>query len=264
MLHGSTNRHVRFGAFEADLSAGEVFREGKRLPIQNKPFRILEVLLRSGGEMVDREQLLRDVWPDTHVGAQSLNTAVRKLRQALDDDGAEPRIIETVGSLGHRLLVPVEFPSSAEAGPKIYAPVTLAVMPFQNLDSPDDDPFSAGLTEHMIAQLWRMRRNLSVVVPVSATYFKGTQRDALNLGQDPDFDYVLNGSVLCGESNLRITARLVGTRDRVCLWSESYLYRKNRVLESQEQITRQIARAILQVLPVPQLAQARTAALNRF
>lgn len=262
MLHGHANGHVRFGAFEADLSTGELLREGKRFPIQNLPFRVLEVLLRAGGEMVERERLLREVWPDAHVGTQSLNTAISKLRRALNNIGANSQVIETLGSLGYRLSVPAEFPISAQDGSESLVPITLAVMPFQSLSSPENDSFSAGLTEHMIVELGRMHSSISVVVPVTATYSKEGQAIHLTTGSDPEVEYVLNGYVLPDTYSLIITARLVRTRDRICLWSEIYSCRKGAILQTHEQITRQIARAILQALPIPQLAQPRPATLR--
>jgi DNA-binding response OmpR family regulator len=88
--------HIRFAEFSADLATGEVYRGAERLVLQSKPFRILELLLRSAGSYVNRERIQQELWPNVHVdGQRCLNTAVRKLRKALGDNAAHSRLIET-------------------------------------------------------------------------------------------------------------------------------------------------------------------------
>jgi DNA-binding winged helix-turn-helix (wHTH) protein len=100
---------VRFGPYEADLTTGELRRDGTRVPLQDKPFQILALLLRRPGELVTREELRAQLWPaDTFVDFEhGLNTAVKKLRQALDDSADTPRFVETLPRRGYRFLGPV-------------------------------------------------------------------------------------------------------------------------------------------------------------
>lgn len=101
---------LAFGLFEADLAARELYRRGVLIHLQDKPFQILAMLLESPGELVTREQLQRKLWPgDTFVEFdEGLNTAVRKLRQALGDSPENPTFIETVPRRGYRLIAPVK------------------------------------------------------------------------------------------------------------------------------------------------------------
>jgi TolB-like protein len=257
MTRDGFNWLVRFANFEADLSTGELFRDGKRLWIQNIPFRVLEVLLRSGGELVERERMLGEVWSGAHVDQRSINTAIRKLRSALDDDAGKPRVIETVGTRGHRLMVPAQPCHPEEPGSFGHDPVTVAVFPFQNHGPAGSAPFSNALTDQLIVQLGRYQRHLSVIVPTGTMRAKNPHQVSSLSGGLPQSDYQLNGSVLAGTRNLRITARLVRTRDRVCVWSESYAPRDRDVLEIQEEITFQIAHAVLRLLPLAQAAPLR-------
>lgn len=107
----TTNRRVyRFGLFEADLELGTLMRQGIPVKLQEQPFRILSLLLESAGEVLSREELRKNVWPDgTYVEFDgSLNTALMKLRAALNDDADNPRFIETVPRKGYRFIAPVE------------------------------------------------------------------------------------------------------------------------------------------------------------
>ena len=142
---------VRFGSFEADLSAGELRHKGIKIKLQEQPFRILAALLERPGALVTREELRERLWTsDTFVDFEhSLNAAVKKLRQALRDDPESPRFIETVPKRGYKFIapsvsgsepqmkvieLPVEVPSAAPVsrrtgtGRKVAIAVLIAVI----------------------------------------------------------------------------------------------------------------------------------------
>ena len=101
---------VRFGAFEADLGSGELFRDGQRLALQRQPFQVLALLIARAGAVVTRDELRRALWPDGTIVdfEHSLNTAVRKVRRALGDTPEHARFVETLAGRGYRLALPVE------------------------------------------------------------------------------------------------------------------------------------------------------------
>jgi len=106
--------YARFDQFQFDLSSGELFRSGVPVPLQEQPSQVLRHLLQSSGKVVTREELCATLWPaDTFVDFDlGLNTAVKKLRQALDDPAERPRYIETVHRRGYRFKFPVEWASN--------------------------------------------------------------------------------------------------------------------------------------------------------
>jgi len=105
-------RLLRFGVFEVDLRARELRKAGLKIRLQDQPFQILVLLLEHPGEVVTREELHQKLWPaDTFVDFEhSINTAVKKLREALGDLAESPRFIETLPRLGYRFIAPVEPP----------------------------------------------------------------------------------------------------------------------------------------------------------
>jgi Tol biopolymer transport system component/DNA-binding winged helix-turn-helix (wHTH) protein len=109
---------LRFGAFELDLRAGELRRQGLKIKLQEKPLRILAILVEHSGEVVTREELREQLWPaDTFVDFDhSINTAINKLREALGDSAENPRLIETLPRHGYRFIGPVG-PSNAVRPP---------------------------------------------------------------------------------------------------------------------------------------------------
>ncbi len=103
------SRRFRFDEYEADFAAGELRKLGKRVSLQHKPFRVLELLLQRPGELVRREELVTFLWPDSHVSFErGLNTAVNSLRQALGESSRKARFIETRPGIGYRFCAPVQ------------------------------------------------------------------------------------------------------------------------------------------------------------
>jgi TolB-like protein/DNA-binding winged helix-turn-helix (wHTH) protein len=113
-------RRVRFGTFQVDLRSGELVKSGIRIRLQDQPFQVLALLLQKPGELVTREELQQKLWPaDTFVDFDTgLNTAIKRLRDALGDSAENPRFIETLPRRGYRFIAPLEgngYASLAEA-----------------------------------------------------------------------------------------------------------------------------------------------------
>ncbi len=105
----ASQSHLSFGQFSADLASGELYRNGRRVALQEKPFRILAMLLERPGEVVTREDFRKQLWPDgTFVDFnEGIDTALKKLRYALGDSAQNPIFIETIPRRGYRFIAPV-------------------------------------------------------------------------------------------------------------------------------------------------------------
>ena len=117
--HRPTVRFVRFGLFEADLQEGKLTKAGSRIRLQEQPFLILALLLEHPGELVTREEIRQKLWShNTYVEFDAaLNTAVRKLRKALNDPADNPRFLETVPRRGYRFIAPAALPPEPQSVP---------------------------------------------------------------------------------------------------------------------------------------------------
>src|SRR6478672_13198901 len=100
---------VQFGTYEIALHSGELRRAGVRIRVQQQPLRLLEILLERPGEVVTREELRSQIWPNESFGDfdQAVNVAIAKLRGALGDSADNPRYIETLPRRGYRFLAEV-------------------------------------------------------------------------------------------------------------------------------------------------------------
>ena len=101
---------LHFGSFEAHLATGELRKNTRTIKLQPQPFKVLALLLERPGELVTREEIRQKVWgAGTFVDfEQGLNFAIKKIREALDDDAERPRYIETLPRRGYRFIAPVE------------------------------------------------------------------------------------------------------------------------------------------------------------
>ncbi len=100
---------VRFGVFEFDLVTGDLWKAGRRIRLQNQPRQVLRVLVSRADDLVTRDELRRELWPDdTFVDFDNgLNVAIRKIREALDDEAPSPRFVQTERAQGYRFIAPV-------------------------------------------------------------------------------------------------------------------------------------------------------------
>jgi DNA-binding winged helix-turn-helix (wHTH) protein/Tfp pilus assembly protein PilF len=122
----SQTQRLRFGVFEVNLPARELRKHGIRVRLPGQPFCILSILLEEPGEVITREEIRQRLWSsDTFVDFEhSLNSAVKKLRAALNDTPENSRYIETIPRVGYRFIAPVEeispvasFPDEVATGP---------------------------------------------------------------------------------------------------------------------------------------------------
>lgn len=103
-------RRYRFGVFEADAATGELRRQGLRVRLNAQPFQLLLLLLDRPGEVLTREEIAGQLWPDgSFVDFEhGVNSAINRIREALGDTAANPRFIETLARRGYRFVAPVE------------------------------------------------------------------------------------------------------------------------------------------------------------
>ncbi len=117
---------IRFDGWTLHRNVGELVRGEEKVRLQDQPLQVLNELLEFPGELVTREQLIARLWPKGVVDYDTgINSAVRKLRVALQDTGDTPRYIETVPRKGYRFIGRID----AEVSPTVATPVPIAPTP---------------------------------------------------------------------------------------------------------------------------------------
>ena len=215
---------VQFGKFVLDLSRYELSCAGKAIHLERIPMDLLILLVRDNGKLINREQIIEQLWgKGLHFDTDnSINTAIRKIRQALGDDSGKPQYIETVLGKGYRFKGRPALESNRAE--KEQSRIMLAVLPFENLSGdPAQEYLSDGLSEETIMRLGQMSpHRLGVIARTSSMAYKQTSKSVAQIGKELGVDYVVEGSVRREGDRVRITAQLIRVRDQIHLWAENY------------------------------------------
>lgn len=232
---------IHFGVFEADLRAGELRRNGSKVKLQEQPFQILAMLLERPGEIVTREELRARLWSaDTFVDFDhGLNSAIRRLRDALGDSAENPSFVETLGRRGYRFIALV---ASRVLRERQHEPIeSVAVLPFANRSAdPNTDYLSDGITESLINNLSQIS-TLRVTARSTVFRYKGKDADPRKVGSDLHVRAVVSGRLLKRGSSLIIQAELMDVATGSQLWGGQYNRQAENVFLLQDDLSREIS-----------------------
>ena len=114
---GRRPHRLRFATFEVDAGSRELFKQGRKVKLQEQPFELLLALLERPGEVLTREELEQRIWPDDTVVDfdRGINRAINRVRDALGDSAENPRFVETLPRRGYRFIAPVQELDLADA-----------------------------------------------------------------------------------------------------------------------------------------------------
>ena len=298
----SNSRAAQFFNFEDvefDASALELRKGGVKIKLEGQPLRILALLVGRPGELVSREELRRQLWPGQTIVdfEQSINAAMRRLREALGDSAQTPRFIETLPRRGYRFIQPVKSAEQQVApqrktrryawhagslvlalvivglfavdafglrerllNPGGRASIALAVLPLKNLSGDaSQDYYADGISEALITELGKIGR-LQVISFQSMSRYRQTQKPMPEIARELRVDALLEGSMARSGDRVRITVKLFQAAPERQLLSESFEFDARDVLAVQAEVARDIAtRARIRLTPQEQarLATAR-------
>ena len=274
---------LRFGAFELDLRNNELRRAGVLIKLAPQQLRVLRYLAGGGGRVCTREEIQREIWGgEVFVDFdRSLNVSIAQIRAALNDDSEAPRFIQTVPRRGYRFVAPVEQvggTTSAEPAPARPAksrsifvaamaaivllasaagaylwsirnpnPRTmLAVLPFDNLTQVwEDGPILDGISDELITQFGTVEPlRLGVIGRTSVMRYRSRNPGVPQIARELGVAYVIEGGVRRDGERVRVSVRLVRTRDQSQVWSETYELDASNRLEIEEQVAAHVTVAV--------------------
>jgi TolB-like protein/Tfp pilus assembly protein PilF len=238
----SERRFYEFGQFRLDASGRMLFRGNVPVPLPPKAVDTLLVLIESAGAVIDKEEILKQVWKGAFVEEGSLTRTISILRKALEHDGNGQEYIATVSKRGYRFVAEVvEMPQRV-----LQQKLMLAVLPFENMSGDvTQEYFSDGLTEEMITQLSRLNpERLAVIARTSAMRYKGTNKSVREIGSELGVSHVLEGSVRRGADRVRIAAQLIQVANETHVWANTYERSLGDILKLQSEVSQAIAREI--------------------
>jgi len=260
---GTSPAHIfEFGEFRLDGTTRVLTRrDGAAVPLTPKAFDTLVYMVGHAGRVLQKDELMRAVWPDTAVEENNLNQNISMLRRVLGEERGEHRFIATVPGRGYQFVAKVRVSTDQARHRERAEDVSIAVLPFVNLDgTPHSEYFGDGLAEELINALSKLER-VRVVARTSAFSFKGRPVDVRDIADRLGVNHVLEGSVRKSGSRLRVTAQLVSAADGYHLWAERY----EREIEVRDifDVQDEITLAVLDALQVKLVGGERSAVLKR-
>ncbi|HJR07614.1 MAG TPA: tetratricopeptide repeat protein [Pyrinomonadaceae bacterium] len=230
-------------------------RNGEAVPLTPKAFLTLRALLQNSGRTVEKDELLREVWPGTFVEEGNLTVTIFMLRKALGEGKVEPKFIQTVPRRGYRFIAPVtevqteeqarvshsSNNSSGAALTNVEERVTVAVLPLLNVSGDANAEYLAdGITESIINMLSQLPA-LRVLARGTVFRYKNLDVDPVSVGREMNARAVLTGRLIQLGDSLIIRTELVDTNNGCQMWGEQYDRKTSDLLSVQEEISRQIS-----------------------
>jgi serine/threonine-protein kinase len=234
-----------------DVADRSLKRNGAPIPLTPKQFDLLVALVESAGRLVEKDALLKKVWPDVAVEEGNLTKGVFGLRQLLEADVESP-YIETIPKRGYRFVATVTTAGVAPArisqpeSKDAVAENSVAVMPFSDMSAArDQDFFCEGMSEEIINALGRVSE-LRVASYTSSLGFKGQAVDARSIAHELRVAWILEGSVRKSGDMVRIAVQLVHASDGFTAWSGRFDRRLDDIFTVQDEIAGMIAQTLTQ------------------
>jgi len=249
----NNNLCYEFGPYQLDSCRRILTREGEGIPLTPKATEILIALVKHAGQLVEKDELLKEVWPDTFVEENNLTQNIFTLRKALGDDRTGPKYIETVARRGYRFLATVRTVSHVEnidswsqpATAALQSPV-VAVLPFiNNTGDPELEYLADGITGNLINNLSRIAQ-LRVMSRSTVLRYKVKDIDLQQVGRELGINTFLVGKINAwyGYSNVSVSVEVVDAYTGWQLWGEDFDFESRDILQIEDAITRKLVAAL--------------------
>jgi TolB-like protein/cytochrome c-type biogenesis protein CcmH/NrfG len=243
----------RFGDHVLDIERRELRRGAEPVALEPQVFDLLVYLVRNCGRVVSKDDLIQSVWGGRIVSDSALTTRLNAARKAVNDSGAEQRVIRTVHRKGVRFIGEVTDHSEPEARaevaqaalePPVAPRLSIVVLPFVNLSNdPEQQYFADGVTGDLTTDLSRILDMLVISRNTAFTY-RDRPIDTKRIGHELGVHYVLEGEVQRSGNRVRVTAQLIDAETDAHLWAERFDGDASDLFAVQEEITNRIAVAL--------------------
>lgn len=272
-----------FGQFRVDALRRSLEREGQPVALSGKAFEILMVLLKQRGEVVDKDALMRQVWPDTAVEENNITVAISALRKALGETPSSPKRIVTIPGRGYSLVgevrcdLPIAESSYAIApttapprrlrtvyvfiaggllvslsgyalfawlAPNWYSPKPIRSVAILPFAVLNPDSKNNYLGLGLTDALITRLGNTRLIVPPLATVSRFAHRDPIQSGRDLAVDAVVEGSLQTAEDRVRASVRLLRVRDAKPLWAQTFDVASDNAFALEDSIAERVASSL--------------------
>jgi DNA-binding winged helix-turn-helix (wHTH) protein/tetratricopeptide (TPR) repeat protein len=243
-----------FDRFRIDPSERLLLHEGKPVQLTPKVFDTLVTLVENRNRLIEKDELMKAVWPDSFVAESSLTYNISILRKVLGRNDEGRSYIETVPKRGYRFIADVieitndDSGSSADGRNGAHqaeaAVRTIAILPFRSLMLSDAHKYlGLGMADVLITRLSNIRQ--LVVRPTSAVVrYDRLGQDPVAAGLELGVESVLEGTIRIQGDRTRVTVQLVDIRQKAPVWAEKFDEEHTDLFMVEDSITERLALAL--------------------
>jgi TolB-like protein len=243
----------KFERFRLNIDRRELWRGDDLVAVEPQVFDLIQHLIQNRERVVSKDDLIEHVWNGRNVSDSTLTSRITAARHAIGDTGEDQRLIRTIPRKGIRFVGEVQEgtqknANGAHAGlsaaPRLPDKPSIAVLPFINMSGdPEQEYFSDGITEDIVAALSRLRW-FFVIARNSTLVYKSHAIDLRQVGRELGIRYVLEGSVRRSGQRIRVSAQLLDAIHGSYIWSEKYDRELTDIFALQDEITASVTSAI--------------------
>ena len=258
--NGISHRILAFGPFRCDRTQGLLSCDGRSVPIGPKLLDTLILLIENAGRVVEKDEMIERLWPETFVEESSLSQNIFQLRRLLNDADPGKNYIETIPKRGYRFSAPVSAatdgsfetsgakakgPSHSGASNRSSRVHSLAVLPFRPIGDAEKsgEYLGLGMTDAVISKLCSLR-NISVLPTRTVAKYSDGEYDPAGLGLELGVDSVLDGTIQHAGGQIRLTAQLFALEENETVWSETFDHHFSGVFDVQDSIAERVASSL--------------------
>jgi TolB-like protein/Tfp pilus assembly protein PilF len=240
------SKQISFGPFRLDGADARLWRGNEIISLRPKAFAVLEYLSSRPGQLVTKDELLETVWPGTCVTDTVLKVCIREIRDALGDDAAIPKFVQTAHRRGYRFLAETSAfeQKHPDRSDKERAVAGIAVLPFKPLERDVNDVYLAfGIADALITRLSNLKH--MVVRPTSAVRkYVESDLDPVSAGKELRVGSVLEGTLHRAGDTIRLTVQLIDIEAERPIWADKFDAKFTDIFDVEDSISERVAEAL--------------------
>jgi DNA-binding winged helix-turn-helix (wHTH) protein/tetratricopeptide (TPR) repeat protein len=250
------SKTYEFNGFRLEEAQRRLLRRGQPVPIKPKILDLLLFLVQRRGQLIVKDDLMRELWPDAIVEENNITVSISMLRKTLGESRVNPQFIETVPRRGYRFVADVKEIASTQDAQETARQVvsetdseeetidSLVVLPMESSESDFNVEYlSDGITESIVNVLSRIPK-LRVLACSAVLRFKGKDVDPQQVGELLNVKAVMMIRVIRLDERLVIRSELVKVSDGSQLWGEQYNRSASDILVIQDEIAKAITESL--------------------
>jgi TolB-like protein/Tfp pilus assembly protein PilF len=246
----------QFNQITLDTVQYRLCLSGKLVSVEPQVFDLLVYLVENRERVVSRDELLENLWKGKVVTDAALGVRLKDVRKAVGDSGAKQSVIKTVHGRGYQFIADVSESNGNDTTPSKFTESShetllrtdkpsIAVLPFHNLSNdPEQDYFSEGITEDIIANLCRYRE-LFVIDHHSTFTYGNDCLDTALIANELGVEYVAKGNIRRLGEQIRVSTQLIEAKTGKAVWAERIDRKLDDIFALEDEVTARIATSLV-------------------